>query len=83
MEKYCNGADTLPGKGDFVAAFASTNLGDISPNTNGPVCIDTGMYAGEKWPPWKFLDSGNLLTIFLIHWHTTTAAVGQGCLVTS
>jgi hypothetical protein len=28
----------LPGKGSFVAAFPSTNLGDVSPNTNG-VCM--------------------------------------------
>jgi neutral ceramidase len=27
----------------FVAAFASTNLGDVSPNTMGPRCIDTGL----------------------------------------
>ncbi|KAL3915799.1 MAG: hypothetical protein SGILL_005474 [Bacillariaceae sp.] len=27
---------------DFVAAFAATNLGDVSPNTAGPRCIDTG-----------------------------------------
>ena len=26
----------------FIAAFASTNLGDVSPNTNGAKCIDTG-----------------------------------------
>ncbi|XP_046405501.1 neutral ceramidase [Ischnura elegans] len=32
----------LPGKGDFVAAFASSNLGDVSPNILGPRCIDTG-----------------------------------------
>ena len=42
MEKHFNGNDTLPGKGDFVAAFAASNLGDISPNTDGPRCIDTG-----------------------------------------
>ncbi|RYY71776.1 hypothetical protein EON63_21435 [archaeon] len=30
------------GSGSFVAAFASTNLGDVSPNTNGAKCIDTG-----------------------------------------
>lgn len=42
MEKHFNGIDTLPGKGDFVAAFASSNLGDVSPNTNGAKCIDTG-----------------------------------------
>ena len=33
----------LPGKGPFVAAFASTNLGDVSPNTKGPHCMDTGL----------------------------------------
>lgn len=43
MEKYVNGNDTLPGKGSFVAAFASTNLGDVSPNTAGPRCLDTGL----------------------------------------
>ncbi|XP_043912351.1 neutral ceramidase [Protopterus annectens] len=32
----------LPGEGSFVAAFASTNLGDVSPNTKGPHCINTG-----------------------------------------
>ena len=35
--------DTPVGKGTFVAAFASTNLGDVSPNTNGPHCLDTGL----------------------------------------
>jgi neutral ceramidase len=42
MEKRINGNTTLPGKGSFVAAFASTNLGDVSPNTAGPRCLDTG-----------------------------------------
>uniref|UniRef100_A0A8C6XF20 Neutral ceramidase n=1 Tax=Naja naja TaxID=35670 RepID=A0A8C6XF20_NAJNA len=32
----------LPGKGPFVAAFTSSNLGDVSPNTKGPHCINTG-----------------------------------------
>ncbi|OPJ79500.1 hypothetical protein AV530_001626 [Patagioenas fasciata monilis] len=32
----------LPGEGSFVAAFASSNLGDVSPNTKGPFCINTG-----------------------------------------
>ncbi|XP_058043044.1 neutral ceramidase [Ahaetulla prasina] len=32
----------LPGKGPFVAAFISSNLGDVSPNTKGPHCINTG-----------------------------------------
>ena len=27
----------------FVAGFASTNLGDVSPNINGPKCRDTGL----------------------------------------
>lgn len=26
-----------------MAAFASTNLGDVSPNLNGPRCVDTGL----------------------------------------
>ena len=34
---------SLPGQGHFVAAFASTNLGDVSPNTAGPKCMDTGL----------------------------------------
>jgi neutral ceramidase len=42
MEKHMNGAEALPGTGDLVAAFASTNLGDVSPNTAGPRCLDTG-----------------------------------------
>ncbi|XP_019871474.2 neutral ceramidase isoform X2 [Aethina tumida] len=33
----------LPGKGSFVGAFASTNLGDVSPNLKGPHCLDTGL----------------------------------------
>ncbi|XP_051472982.1 putative neutral ceramidase C isoform X2 [Apus apus] len=32
----------LPGEGPFVAAFASSNLGDVSPNTRGPFCSNTG-----------------------------------------
>jgi len=42
MEKEMNGVFSEPGKGPFIAAFASTNLGDVSPNTAGPKCIDTG-----------------------------------------
>ena len=30
-------------KGSFIAAFGSTNLGDVSPNTNGAKCLDTGL----------------------------------------
>ncbi|XP_062957642.1 neutral ceramidase [Cynocephalus volans] len=32
----------LPGQGPYVAAFASSNLGDVSPNVLGPHCINTG-----------------------------------------
>lgn len=42
MEKELNNG-ALPGMGPIVAAFASSNLGDISPNTAGPKCIDTGL----------------------------------------
>lgn len=31
---------TLPGQGSFIAAFGQSNLGDVSPNTNGPRCPD-------------------------------------------
>jgi hypothetical protein len=43
-----NGNYTLPGIGRFVAAFAATNLGDVSPNTVGPKCIDTGLWQYEN-----------------------------------
>jgi len=33
----------LGGETPFVAAFASTNLGDVSPNIQGPKCQDTGL----------------------------------------
>ncbi|XP_021551866.1 neutral ceramidase isoform X4 [Neomonachus schauinslandi] len=32
----------LPGQGPYVAAFASSNLGDVSPNILGPHCVNTG-----------------------------------------
>ncbi|XP_065884102.1 uncharacterized protein [Dysidea avara] len=32
----------LPGQGEFVAAHSQSNEGDVSPNTKGPICIDTG-----------------------------------------
>ncbi|XP_061081120.1 neutral ceramidase [Conger conger] len=32
----------LPGEGPFVAAFASSNQGDVTPNTRGPFCVNTG-----------------------------------------
>lgn len=43
LERDINGADVPTGHGKFVAAFASTNLGDVSPNTMGAKCIDTGL----------------------------------------
>ncbi|XP_029384198.1 neutral ceramidase [Echeneis naucrates] len=33
----------LPGQGGFVAGFSSSNLGDVSPNTRGPHCVNTGL----------------------------------------
>ncbi|KAH3872488.1 hypothetical protein DPMN_035704 [Dreissena polymorpha] len=42
-EADINGKDVLPGKGRFVAAFAQANEGDVSPNTQGPHCLDTGL----------------------------------------
>ncbi|KAM3591500.1 uncharacterized protein V6R79_002795 [Siganus canaliculatus] len=36
----------LPGEGDFVAGFSSSNLGDVSPNTRGPYCVNTGEPCG-------------------------------------
>lgn len=33
----------LPGEGRFVAAFSSSNLGDVTPNTKGPYCANTGL----------------------------------------
>jgi neutral ceramidase len=38
FEKYKNGKNTLPGTGSFVAAFAQSNEGDVSPNTRGAFC---------------------------------------------
>merc|ERR1719422_3022053 len=35
--------ESLVGDSSFIAAFASTNLGDVSPNILGPKCIDTGL----------------------------------------
>lgn len=41
LEKEYNTND-LAGKGKFIGAFCSTNLGDVSPNIKGPVCEKTG-----------------------------------------
>ncbi|XP_075229795.1 neutral ceramidase isoform X2 [Lycorma delicatula] len=41
FEKKMN-PDDLVGKGEFVAGFASSNLGDVSPNVDGPRCQFSG-----------------------------------------
>ena len=33
----------IPFQGRFVAAFVNANEGDVSPNTLGPKCVDTGL----------------------------------------
>lgn len=44
LEQDFNPPGTLPGKAsEFVAIFAQANEGDVSPNTAGPRCIDTGL----------------------------------------
>jgi len=43
FETEMNGPNVLPGKGPFVAGFAQSNLGDVSPNIMGARCIDTGL----------------------------------------
>jgi neutral ceramidase len=42
MERHMD-PDAVTGHGSFVAAFASTNLGDVSPNLAGPRCLDSGL----------------------------------------
>lgn len=42
LEKERN-KGSLVGKGEFVGVFASTNLGDVSPNLKGPTCEKTGL----------------------------------------
>lgn len=42
VEQKYNTAGGLPGSSAFLAAFAATNLGDVSPNTQGARCQDTG-----------------------------------------
>lgn len=43
FEQEFNPPGTLPGKGKFVAIFAQANEGDVSPNTSGPRCVDSGL----------------------------------------
>lgn len=42
MEKDMN-PGKMPNEVQFVAAFAQANEGDVSPNTRGPHCMDTGL----------------------------------------
>ncbi|KAI4503889.1 hypothetical protein M0802_001292 [Mischocyttarus mexicanus] len=48
FEKMMN-KDAMIGKGPFVASFASTNLGDVSPNTRGPKCEFSGLNCTEQY----------------------------------
>lgn len=48
FEKIMNDNATA-GKGEFVAAFASTNLGDVSPNTRGPRCEFSGKNCSDQY----------------------------------
>lgn len=41
LEQQMN-PENLPGRGKFVGAFASANLGDVSPNIMGPKCALSG-----------------------------------------
>lgn len=43
FEQEFNPPGTMPGKGKFVAVFAQANEGDVSPNTRGPRCVDSGL----------------------------------------
>lgn len=43
FEEQFNPPGTLPGKGKFVAIFAQANEGDVSPNTRGARCVDSGL----------------------------------------
>ncbi|XP_052755048.1 neutral ceramidase isoform X2 [Galleria mellonella] len=48
MEKALNGNNTHPGKGNIICAFASTNLGDVSPNIKGPRCEFSGKVCDQE-----------------------------------
>ncbi|XP_032681175.1 neutral ceramidase [Odontomachus brunneus] len=48
FEKMMNNNATI-GKGPFVAAFASSNLGDVSPNTRGPKCEFSGQNCSDQY----------------------------------
>ncbi|KAM9837123.1 neutral ceramidase [Aulostomus maculatus] len=41
--EQCKNTGAPPSQGTFVAGFSSSNLGDVSPNTRGPRCVNTGL----------------------------------------
>ena len=43
FEKHISKQRESDGTSGFVAAFAQSNSGDVSPNTGGTYCIDTGL----------------------------------------
>ncbi|KAK9765121.1 Neutral ceramidase [Basidiobolus ranarum] len=47
LEKDMN-EGALTGSGKFVAGFAQSNMGDVSPNTQGARCLDTGLPCDYK-----------------------------------
>ncbi|KAK6617944.1 hypothetical protein RUM44_002386 [Polyplax serrata] len=49
LENYAD-RETMQGQSDFVGSFASSNLGDVSPNIKGPKCHQSGTEcdAGSK-----------------------------------
>ncbi len=52
-------------QGGFVAGFSSSNLGDVSPNTRGPHCVNTGL-------PCDYLNSSCPVGGVNTHTHTHT-----------
>ena len=48
MESHMN-KGMVANSGPFVAAFASTNLGDVSPNMGGPHCRKSGLSCSNNW----------------------------------
>lgn len=63
---------SLPGTSKFVAAFAQSNEGDVSPNTRGPHCIDTGTTFSQWYCCIHFLihfslSQVKLVTTFKVH----------------
>lgn len=52
-------------QGGFVAGFSSSNLGDVSPNTKGPHCVNSGLpcdYLNSSCPEGGVNTTTNLQT---------------------